>query len=49
MFSLASATVITELTSSLSAYTTAAFTLVAGVVAATIGLKWVKGWSSKAS
>jgi hypothetical protein len=49
MFTLASATVISDLVSDLGSYTTAAFTLVAGVVAATIGLKWVKGWSSKAS
>lgn len=46
---LASATVISDLTTDLGAYSTAAFTLVGAVVAATIGLKWVKGWSSKAS
>lgn len=46
---IATATVISDLVTDLSSYTAAAFTLVAGVVAATIGLKWVKGWSSKAS
>jgi hypothetical protein len=46
---LASATVIGDLASDLGAYSTAAFTLVAAVVALKIGLKWVKGLSSRAS
>jgi hypothetical protein len=46
---LASATVIGDLTSDLASYSTAAFTLVAAVVALKIGLKWVKGISSRAS
>lgn len=46
---IASATVISDLTTDLAAYSTAAFTLVAAVVALRIGLKWVKGLSSKAS
>lgn len=46
---LANATVVSELTSTLATYSTAAFTLVAAVIALKIGLKWVKGLSSKAS
>lgn len=46
---LASATVVSDLATDLAAYSTAAFTLVAAVVALKIGLKWVKGLSSRAS
>jgi len=46
---LASATVISDLVADLAAYSTAAFALVAAVVALRIGLKWVKGLSGKAS
>jgi hypothetical protein len=46
---LASASVVSDLTSDLAPYATAAFGLVAAVVALRIGLKWVKGLSSKAS
>jgi hypothetical protein len=46
---IASATVISDLTTSLAAYSTASFALVAAVVALRIGLKWIKGLSSKAS
>lgn len=46
---LASATVISDLATDLAAYSTAAFTLVAAVLAVRIGLKWVKGLSGKAS
>jgi hypothetical protein len=46
---LASATVISELTSDLAGYSTAAFALVAAVIALKVGIKWVKGLSSRAS
>jgi hypothetical protein len=46
---LASADVISDLATDLGAYSTAAFTLVAAVLAVRIGLKWIKGLSSKAS
>lgn len=46
---LADASVITQLVSTLAPYSTAAFGLVGAVIATGIGLKWVKGWSSKAS
>lgn len=46
---LGDASVIADLVTDLGAYSAAAFTLVGAVVAATVGLKWVKGWSSKAS
>lgn len=49
MFPLASADVISDLVTTLAPYSTAAFTLVGAVIATSIGLKWVKGWSSKAS
>jgi hypothetical protein len=46
---LASATVVSDLTTTLGTYSTAAFALVAAVIALKIGLKWVKGISSRAS
>jgi len=49
MFTLASATVISDLASDLGAYSTAAFTLVAAVLAVRIGIKWAKGLTSRAS
>jgi len=41
--------VITDLTSELAGYASAAATLVAAVIALRVGLKWAKGIASKAS
>lgn len=41
--------VISDLTSDLAGYTTAAAALVAAVIALRIGLKWAKAISSRAS
>lgn len=46
---LASATVVSDLTGDLAAYSTAAFTLVAAVIALKVAIKWAKGISSRAS
>lgn len=46
---LASATVVSDLATDLASYSTAAFTLVAAVIALKVGLKWIKGLSSRAS
>lgn len=46
---LANATVVSDLATELGTYSAAAFTLVAAVVALKVGLKWIKGLSSRAS
>lgn len=46
---LASATVISDLAADFAPYATAGFTLVAAVLAAKVGFKWLKGMTSRAS
>lgn len=49
MFTLANATIISDMTTDLAAYSTAAFTLVAAVIALKVALKWAKGITGRAS